>query len=155
MPRAVMLALLLLLAAAPADAHRRGPIHNAKHVAALVYGPGVCGDTMAVPVRRGPLSGANARAYWLPGGLPRHGCAIVVNEAMPFTAADLCTIVGGHEFGHLAGWPHSMREDAPRGSIEWVMWPIYRGPWPGCSPRLIAFAAARPMDFARKATPSF
>ncbi len=154
MPRAVMLALLLSLAAAPADAHRRGPIHNAKHVAALIYGPGVCGDTMAVAVRRGPLGIPHATAAWQEGE-PRAGCRVTLNEGRWFSAADICTIVGGHEFGHLAGWPHSMREDAPRGSIEWVMWPVHRGPWPGCSPRLIAFAAARPMDFPTEATPSF
>ena len=134
---------------APAEAHRRGPLHNAQHLAALVFGPNVCGDTMRVPIVKRDLGTGEdmlGLALWdgqlqAPPTALRTGCEVVVDNWL--WSDETCTVVL-HEFGHLAGWDHGTDPNAPPGAIEWLMWPRLRGPWQGCSSaRLLRYAAAR------------
>ena len=121
----ILAALLAALLVAPAHAHLspNSRVHQIRHVAVEVYGPGVCGDTMSIPITRKrnltyTRMGANGkprehRALGLfswDGGreLPYTGCRIEVNDQR-WTTHKLCILVAGHEVGHAAGRKHVAR----------------------------------------------
>jgi hypothetical protein len=88
----------------------------------------------------------NARSYW---ANPQSAydapalnvqCRIVFNTLLSFDWPKFCTVLV-HEYGHLAGHPHSA--DGPD-----VMSPIYRAPLPACT------ALADPSGVAAAAAPA-
>ena len=123
------LVLVVALAAAPAVAHRAGPVHTSRHVAHSVFGDGLCDvGTMRVPVVRRDLAREGAGlATWFfetdPLVGPFTDCEVAI-DSRPLSFVRLCTVLG-HEFGHLDGRPHS---ENPRS----IMWPYTLRLWPPC-----------------------
>ncbi len=136
--RLVAAAIAALLIAAPAQAHHSptSRVHNARHVAAQIWGPSVCGDTMTVPIVRA----------WLPPPIAARAfpdrCVIELN-IQPFTTFALCVVLV-HEYGHLAGWrpPPGQAFIRPDGTVDAVhsrnprsvMYPSTIARFPPCAP---------------------
>lgn len=109
------LALILLALVAPAAAAHDSPtsrVHDIRHVAVEIWGPGVCGDTMTTPIRRVALPDP------LAGQALLGPCVAEVDDSRWNTRA-LCVVIL-HEFGHLAGWGPLPGEEyvGPDGSID-------------------------------------
>lgn len=153
-------AVAALGAAAPAPAQtapaasRFGPgspaLSVAQEIARRTWGADPCDG--AVSVVWGPDDPAvNARSTWTnPTAVYGYAeanadCRIVFNEALDPSWGKFCTILV-HEYGHLAGWQHSV--DGPD-----VMSPLYRAPIPDCvatpDPSAPAAAVSRPTPTQR------
>lgn len=135
----LLLALLAaLLIAAPAHAHLSptSRVHNARHVATQIWGPTVCGDTMAVPIVRVALPPPiAARAF-------PDRCHIELNDQRWTTFALCVSLV--HEIGHLADWraapgqafirPDGTIDDVHSRNPRSVMYPTIIAAFPPCAP---------------------
>lgn len=99
MQLAVVVALILALAAPPANA---GRIDRAEHAARIAFGD-VCRGDVSLRVR--PLRGDEAgEAEWSDDGVGPYDCSVTVDAGMPYPT--FCAVVV-HEYGHLAGREHS------------------------------------------------
>jgi hypothetical protein len=101
----------------------------AQDLARRTWGADPCGGAIEVvwdvdaPSINARSSWANPRsAYGAPGLNVQ--CRIVINRLIGYDWARFCTVLV-HEYGHLAGHPHTA--DGPD-----VMSPIYRAPLPDC-----------------------
>lgn len=99
---------LLLPATAQAHFSRTSRVHNTRHVAQSVWGEVCDVGTMAVPIVRmdvpEPFWG---QAFWFGAAPPFTDCTVHVDDRR-WASEPLCALVAGHEFGHLAGQPHSL-----------------------------------------------
>ncbi len=129
------LVVFLFFIVAPAAAHvsPTSRVHNIRHVMVEVYGPDVCGDTMAVPIIRKPI-----HPYWGlaifydedgDGVPPFKDCAIWLGPAATSGGTRVLCRLLGHEFGHLAGLVHSDDPSSimyPRLLVRWKPCEIFR-----------------------------
>jgi hypothetical protein len=133
----VLLACVLaaVLTAAPADAHRTtSRVHVMRDLAVDLYGPDVCGDTMTVPIVRGPMLNANWLAYSHHEGdeKPFTGCLIVLKDTH-WDTEYLCRVIE-HEYSHLDDYraPEGKEYIRPDGTPDYshsndpldLMWPF-------------------------------
>ena len=108
-------ALVASLVAAPAHAasdllpdgaprSHTSRVQNMRHIAVSLYGPDVCGDTMTVPIMRGPMLQPNWLAYAHHEGdvVPFTDCRIVLKDRR-WDTEYLCRVIE-HEYGHLNGY---------------------------------------------------
>jgi hypothetical protein len=127
--------LVALLTAAPAQAHRTtSRVHNMRDLAVQLYGPDVCGDTMTVPIVRGPMLNPNWLAYAHHEGdePPFTDCMIVLKDTR-WETEYLCRVVE-HEYKHLTGWRAAEGQEyiRPDGTRDYshsndpldLMWPF-------------------------------
>lgn len=145
---AAAIAVLLMLApAAPAHHSPTSRTHNIRHVAASVWGPRVCGDTMTVAIIRVRLPGTIAgRAF---AATQQYPCRIEVGaRSWPIDA--LCRVIA-HEYGHLAGWHARPGASyiAPGGTVDERH---SRKPTSVMYPRLVAYFPPCRRDRIRAAT---
>jgi hypothetical protein len=115
---------------------------NMRLIAAQAYGPDVCGDTLRVPIMRGPMPNPAWGAYAHREGdfAPFTDCYIVVRD-QSWTTEVLCRVIA-HEFGHLAGYraPEGQEYVSPDGVPDYdhardpgnLMNPFTLPPWPPC-----------------------
>ncbi|HEY8581680.1 MAG TPA: hypothetical protein VIL49_01995 [Capillimicrobium sp.] len=123
----------------------------AQDLARRTWGVDPCGGQVEV-VWGSDEPNINARSYW---ANPRSAydapelnssCRIVFNAGLPFSWEKFCTVLV-HEYGHLAGRPHSA--DGPD-----VMSPIYRAPAPDCANTPDPVAPPAPVPPAAPAPPA-
>ena len=105
MRRLLLIALAASLLAAPAQAHRTtSRVHVMRDIAVALYGPDVCGNTMAVRIQRGPMLQPQwlAYAHYDDTPPPYTGCIIVLKDTR-WETEYLCRVIE-HEYKHLTGW---------------------------------------------------
>ena len=109
-------------------------VQNMRHIAVSVFGPDVCGNTLAVPIMRGPMINPAWVAYAHHEGdtAPFTDCLIVVKDQQ-WDTERLCVVLQ-HEYGHLSGYraPEGQQYIRPDGSADYdhsrdprsLMWPF-------------------------------
>lgn len=127
-----------------AEAHSTtSRVANMREIAVATFGPDVCGDTMTVPIMRGPMLQPDwaAYAHREGDGPPYHDCVIVVAD-IHWTTERLCRVVQ-HEFSHLNGYraPEGQEYIRPDGTPDYdhsndsrnLMWPFVIDAYPPCA----------------------
>jgi hypothetical protein len=109
-------------------------VANMRHIAVSLYGPDVCGDTLTVPIMRGPMLQHEWVAYaHREGDAPQPGGCYIVVKDMPWDTEELCRVLE-HEYGHLSGYraPEGQEYIRPDGTPDYqhsndprsLMWPF-------------------------------
>ena len=109
-------------------------VQNIRHIAVSVFGPDVCGNTLAVPIMRGPMLNPNwvAYAHHESDTIPFTDCVIVVKDQQ-WNTEGLCVVLQ-HEYSHLSGYraPEGQQYIRPDGTSDYdhsrdprsLMWPF-------------------------------